>query len=125
MRSFIICLYSLLRLSVCLSKCRYIQRQSKVFSCSGFINILCRHLRGFPRRGIGPSHIHTPKTFEKKTPLFEEQNTIRVLILHRATSEIDVDRLCKGENVPVLAMKAYRGSRGVAPLILNIGARCS
>jgi len=38
------------------------------------------------------------------------------LILHRATFEIDVVRLCKGE-------KAYRGSRGVAPLILNLGAR--
>ena len=29
----------------------------------------------------------------------------------------------KGE-VPVHAMKTYRGSRGIAPLILNLGTSC-
>jgi hypothetical protein len=88
-----------------------------------FINILCRHLGGMPRREIGPPHIHTLNSFETRAPLLQQQNTIRILILHRATSEIDVDLLCKGEYVPVHAMKAYRGSRFVAPLILNLGTR--
>jgi len=29
----------------------------------------------------------------------------------------------KGTAVPVMTMKAYRGSRGIAPLILNLGTR--
>jgi hypothetical protein len=28
----------------------------------------------------------------------------------------------KSEFVPILAMKAYRGIRGIAPLIFNLGA---
>jgi hypothetical protein len=30
----------------------------------------------------------------------------------------------KGEAVPVHTMKAYRGNRSIAPLILNRGTRC-
>jgi len=30
----------------------------------------------------------------------------------------------KGNVVPVPAVKAYRGRRGIAPLILNLGTEC-
>jgi hypothetical protein len=48
---------------------------------------------------------------------------MRGCVLGLSATESDLGQLESGGVVPVHAVKAYRGSIGVAPLILNLGTR--
>jgi hypothetical protein len=64
-----------------------------------------------PRQRAGPAPLRTVVPWKTKQNLCQIQNTTLLKILY----------VEKGEVVPVQAMKAYRGSRGIAPLVFNIG----